>query len=127
MEISLRSPEKVMRLKRLGSFHQSRLSFMRSLIRQMKNERWKIAQHCWQINSKGEGYAIYVASGSEHTYSLVAFAHNIDDAQRTDRVIAKVWDGTFCLFDGIPTQADIQRLGNNVPKQEAGRITSSEL
>ena len=31
--IPLRSPDKVMKLTRMGSFHQSRLSFMRQLLR----------------------------------------------------------------------------------------------
>ena len=46
---------------------------------------------------------------------------------RSDRVIATAWDATFCLYDGIPTEADLDRLEQNVPKQEAGRISDSEL
>ncbi|MFP3519742.1 hypothetical protein SB766_26535, partial [Pseudomonas sp. SIMBA_077] len=44
-----------------------------------------------------------------------------------DRVIATAWDATFALFDGIPDAADLDRLEANVPKQEAGRISSREL
>lgn len=42
-------------------------------------------------------------------------------------MIAHAWDSTFTLFDGVPTSYDIERLSRNVPKQEAGRVTSSEL
>ena len=35
----LRPPQQVMRLDRMGSFHQSRLSFMRILLRRLRAER----------------------------------------------------------------------------------------
>ena len=37
LNIELRNPEDVMKLSRLGSFHQSKLSFLRSFIREFKN------------------------------------------------------------------------------------------
>ena len=41
MQIDLRKPELVMKLDRLGSFHQSKLSFLRSFIREFKNWEFK--------------------------------------------------------------------------------------
>ncbi len=38
--VPLRPPKTVMRLERLGSFHQCRLSFMHSLLRRLKRENW---------------------------------------------------------------------------------------
>ena len=32
MEVNLRDPNEIMKLKRLGSFHQSKLSFSRSFL-----------------------------------------------------------------------------------------------
>ena len=116
-----------MRLARLGSFHQSRLSFMRVLTRRLKNERWKFNRAEFTIDSNGVGHAMYSATGPERSYSLIAFAHDLPDELRSDRVIAEQWDATFVLFDGIPTADDIQRLQYNVPRQEAGRITGTEL
>ncbi len=58
---------------------------------------------------------------------LVAFAHDLPDELRSDRVIATAWDATFALFDGIPGEDDLRRLSLNVPKQEAGRVTAREL
>jgi len=125
--INRRSPKQVMRLKRLGSFHQSRLSFMRVLTRRLKSEQWQFRQQAFDINSKGVGHAVYSAIGPERTYSLVAFAHELPDELRSDRVIAEQWDSTFALFDGVPSDADIERLSKNVPYQEAGRVSGSEL
>ena len=123
----LRSPDTVMQLARLGSIHQCRLSFMRTLMRRMKNENWTFERPVFDFDKKGIGVAVYSAHGPQRTYSLVCFGHDLPDEQRSDRVIAHAWDSTFTLFDGIPTQADIERLSQNVPKQEAGRVSSKEL
>lgn len=122
-----RSPDSVMRLARLGSMHQCRLSFMRVLMRRMAGESWRFSRKIFDIGPDGVGHAVYVAQGPERAYSLVAFAHDLPDAMRSDRVIATAWDATFALFDGIPSAEDIDRLSANVPVQEAGRITESEL
>ncbi len=122
-----RAPDQVMRLSRLGSLHQSRLSFMRVLTRRMAAETWRFTRPVFEVNAEGVGHAVYSATGPDHTYSLVAFAHDLPADKRSDRVIAEAWDATFCLFDGVPTADDITRLSQNVPLQEAGRISENEL
>ncbi|TNF87786.1 MAG: hypothetical protein EP300_09735, partial [Gammaproteobacteria bacterium] len=122
-----RPPEVVMRLARMGSFHQTRLSFMRVLLRRLKKERWRYRRNLWAIDDKGFGRAVYTVYGPERAYSLVAFSHDLPDHMRSDRVIATAWDATFALYDGIPSEADLDRLEQNVPKQEAGRISDTEL
>ncbi|KAB7613998.1 hypothetical protein F9L33_11000 [Amylibacter sp. SFDW26] len=123
----LRDPNTVMRLSQMGSFHQSRLSFMRALLRRLQSEEWQFEVKAFQIDDTCVGHAVYSAIGPTHTYSLIAFAHDLPDDMRSDRVIATAWDCTFTLFDGVPTDADIERLSQNVPYQEAGRISPSEL
>ena len=125
--IERRDPATVMRLSRLGSLHQCRLSFMRQLTRRMASEQWVFSRPVFDIDDKGVGHAVYSAKGPDRTYSLIAFAHDLPPEQRSDRVIAEAWDATFTLFDGVPTADDIQRLSQNVPLQEAGRISESEL
>ena len=116
-----------MKLSRLGCAHQCRLSFMRTLLRRLKREKWQFERSTWQINAKSVGYAIYQVTGPRHTYSLVAFSHPLKPGEATDRVVATAWDASFTLYDGIPSEADIKRLQKNVPRQEAGRVTRSEL
>ena len=123
----LRPPSTVMRLERLGAFHQTRLSFMRVLLRRLKREAWRIDRPRWNISDDGVGVGVYRARGPERTYSLVCFAHDLDPALRTDRVIAEAWDATFALYDGEPTEGQISRLQANVPLQEAGRYQPTEL
>ena len=123
----MRSPEQVMRLDRMGSSHQTRLSFMRSLIRRMSNEKWQFECLQRDIDSDGFGVSVYAVKTPKRTYSLIAFTQDIPPNKRTDRVIAEVWDATFSLYDGVPTQEDIDYLAQNTPKQEGGRFRPSEL
>ena len=125
MQIELRKPEFVMKLDRLGSFHQSKLSFLRSFIREFKD--WKFETKEIDLDEKGFGHCVYVVSKNNKKYSLVCFSNELDDSERSDRVIATKWDASFVLFDGIPTPKDIQRLKANVPLQEQGRVTEREL
>ena len=125
--IPRREPATVMRLERLGSLHQSRLSFMRILTRRMKRETWTFSRPVFSIDNRGVGHAVYSAKGPSRTYSLIAYSHDLPAEKRSDRVIAGAWDATFTLFDGIPDERDIQRLSENIPLQEAGRVTQSEL
>ena len=125
--IDKRDPAQVMRLSRLGSFHQSRLSFMRILTRRMIRENWTFSRPVFEFDDKGVGYAVYCAHTPDRTYSLIAFGHDLPPEDRSDRVIATRWDSTFTLFDGVPTDEDIARLRQNIPLQEAGRVTEREL
>lgn len=125
--VTMRPPGQVMRLERMGAFHQSRLSFMRILLRRMQAEAWRFERPQFDIDAAGVGTAQYSVVTPKRTYTLVVFAHDLPDGQRSDRVIATAWDATFALHDGVPTTADVERLRANVPLQEVGRLTESEL
>jgi len=122
-----RPASEVMRLARMGCGHPTRLSFLRVLLRRLASDDWQMDRPVWNVDAKGVGHAVYRVKGAERTYSLVAFAHDLPPEMRSDRVIATAWDATFTLFDGDPTPEDIARLADNVPLQEAGRISIREL
>ena len=125
MEVQLREPKEVMKLSRLGSFHQSKLSFLRSFLQEFKN--WEYKRDLLELDENGFGIVIYSFRKKKRIYSLICFANKITDQERSDRVIATKWDAAFTLFDGIPTKQDIERLKKNVPKQEVGRMSYKEL
>ena len=125
MQIDLRKPELVMKLDRLGSFHQSKLSFLRSFIREFKN--WEFTTEKFALDKQGFGHIVYVVNNGQKQYSLICFSNHIEDSERSDRVIATKWDASFVLFDGVPTEEDIERLNDNVPLQEQGRVSEKEL
>ena len=125
--VPLRPPEMVCRMERMGAAFPTRLSFMRLLLRRMKEEMWKIQRVRFDLDDSGYGRAVYEVHTPDRQYSLTAFANPLADHQRTDRVIASAWDAAFVLFDGKPTQGDLERLADNAPHQEAGRFEATDL
>jgi hypothetical protein len=125
MNISLRDPKVIMKLSRLGSFHQSKLSFLRSFLKEFKD--WEYKRDLFNLNEQGFGTAVYSFKKNDRVYSLVCFANQLNEDERSDRVIATKWDAAFVLHDGVPTKKDIERLSNEVPKQEFGRLSFKEL
>ena len=125
MKINLRDPKKIMKLSKLGCFHQSKLSFLRSFLKEFKT--WKYNRDLFDLDENGFGRAVYSFSKNKRIYSLICFANKIDDKERSDRVIATKWDAAFTLHDGIPSKNDLDRLSENVPKQEVGRMSYKEL
>ena len=125
MEVNLRDPKSLMKLSKLGSFHQSKLSFLRSFLNEFKH--WEYRRDLFNLDQKGFGRAVYSFSKNNRTYSLICFANEIKDEERSDRVIATKWDAAFTLHDGVPSENDIERLSNEVPKQEVGRLSYKEL
>ena len=125
INIKLRDPNEVMKLSRLGSFHQSKLSFLRSFIREFKN--WEYKRNIFELDNDGYGVAVYSFEKNKRNYSLICFSQYINPNERSDRVIATKWDAAFVLHDGVPTRSDINRLKENVPKQEIGRMSYKEL
>ena len=108
--LKLRSPDSVMRLERLGSAFPTRLSFGRSMIRNLIADDVDVRRTRWTMNDQGYGRATYTLDLGGHTYSLIAFSNALNDADRSDRVIAEAWDASFALFDGIPEDSDLDRL-----------------
>ena len=125
MNIELRDPNIIMKLSRLGSFHQSKLSFLRSFLSEFKD--WDYNKDLFDLDENGFGIAVYSFKKKERVYSLACFANKINDDERSDRVIATKWDAAFVLYDGVPSKQDIERLRNEVPKQEVGRLSYKEL
>ena len=125
MKVELRNPNIIMKLSRLGSFHQSKLSFLRSFLNEFKD--WEYNRDLFELDEKGYGVAVYSFKKKDRVYSLVCFANKINDNDRSDRVIATKWDAAFTLYDGVPDKKDIKRLKKEVPKQEVGRLSYKEL
>ena len=125
MNVKLRDPNVIMKLSRLGSFHQSRLSFLRSFLSEFKD--WQYNRDLFELDQKGYGTAVYSFKKKDRVYSLICYANKINDDERSDRVIATKWDAAFTLHDGVPLREDIERLRDEVPKQEVGRLSYKEL
>jgi len=125
VQVELRDPNVIMKLSRLGSFHQSKLSFLRSFLKEFKD--WEYKRDLFNLDEFGYGVAVYSFKKKDRVYSLICFANELNENERSDRVIATKWDAAFALHDGVPTKKDIERLKNEVPKQEVGRLSYKEL
>ena len=125
--LTLRPPEMVMRLERMGAAFPTRLSFLPTLIRRLTRERARVERTLWEMDQHCVGTAVYSLRFGGRAYSLIAYSTPLPPEQRTDRVIAEAWDASFVLFDGVPERADLDRLRAQAPKQEAGRFSAREL
>jgi len=117
----------VMRLRNLGSYHPTRLSFSRQLIITLIRENWIFKFQDWKINKLGKGYCVISVENKKDVFSLIIFSHLIKDEERSDRVIAEKWDFTFSLFTGIPNEKELKHLKKNVPLQENGDHLKKQL
>ena len=125
--LPMRPASTVMQLDRLGSLHQSRLSFMRTLVRRMVAENWQISAPVFDLDEQGFGKVVYQIQARYGVFSFVVFSHYLDPECRNDRVIADKWDLTMALCEGTIDSDQLSFLQNNVPKQEAGRVDSRVL
>tara|TARA_Y100000590_G_scaffold253576_1_gene284844 strand:- start:3508 stop:3726 length:219 start_codon:yes stop_codon:yes gene_type:complete len=57
MKVQLREPKSVMKLSKLGSFHQTKLSFLRSFLNEFKD--WKYKRDLFDLDEYGYGRAVY--------------------------------------------------------------------
>ena len=126
-DFPLRSPDVVMDINRLGSMHQSRLSFMRQLMRRVMREQWQIDAAITDLDEHGYGTQVYTIKTPNHIYSHVIFSDYLADEDRNDRVIAEKWDVTMALCIGTVSSEQLEIMRRNVPKQEAGRASSNMM
>lgn len=120
--LPLRPAQQVMDLERLGAMHQSRLSFMRTLVRRIMRERWLIDPVRLDLDNDGYGTVIYEVHAPQGLFSFVLFSNYLSPEERNDRVIATQWDLTMALVEGRVDDLYLEKLRQNVPKQEAGRL-----
>ena len=73
MKIELRNPNTVMKLSRLGSFHQSRLSFLRSFLNEFKD--WDYKRDLFNLDNNGFGWKYKNLAESGRQESLDANPH----------------------------------------------------
>ncbi|PSJ37792.1 hypothetical protein [Zobellella taiwanensis] len=122
--LPLRPASQVMDLERLGAMHQSRLSFMRTLLRRIMLERWQIDTPRFELCDQGYGTVIYEINTHQGLFSFVIFSDYLSAEERNDRVIASKWDLTMALVEGRVEEPYLEFLRQNVPLQEAGRVDS---
>ena len=123
----VRDNDNFMKLSRMGSRYPSRLSFSRSMLRRLINDKWEIHKSKFDLDKDGYGTVVYEIIVNKDTYSLVCFSAFLDDKDRSDRVIADKWDTAYTLHIGKLSNEDLNRLKKTIPLQESGRNSPDEL
>ena len=112
IKVQHRDPNQIMKLSRLGCFHQSKLSFLRSFIREFKD--WEFKSEIFELDKEGYGTAVYSVSNKERTYSLICFANKLDDlisaAMLSDNLGIEVHAGHGLNFDNVAPVAAIAEI-----------------
>ena len=111
----------------MGSFHPTRVSFVRTLVRRMARERWRIERERFALDADGYGDVVYRVVTPAGTLRFVAFSNWLDPSERTDRVIATQWDSTFVLTAAEVDDTLLEDYRENIPLQEAGRCHPFDL
>ena len=84
--INHRNPKEIMTLSRLGSFYQSKLSFLRSFIREFKD--WEFNRDLFELDESGYGTAVYSVKKDSRVYSLVCFSNELNKSALSNIKIA---------------------------------------
>ena len=79
----LRPPQSVMRLARMGAAFPTRLSFLPTLMRFLRDDAAEVTRGVWNIDDAGFGHAVYTVSLGGYAYSLVAVSSDIPDESKT--------------------------------------------
>ena len=96
----VRENNSYMKLSRMGARYPSRLSFSRSMLRRLINDKWKIKKSRFDLDKNAYGTVVYEIIINNDTYSLVCFSAFLNDKDRSDRVIASKWDTAYALHVG---------------------------
>lgn len=112
----------------LGAARATRHSFARSLLRTAAANRWSVTSERWDVDNDGRGTIVRrVNFGSDQSVRLVAFLTVVEEAERTDRVIATTWDLTAALCSGPVDDDRLDRMRQEVTAQEGGRADAGTL
>ena len=69
----VRDNDNFMKLSRMGSRYPSRLSFSRSMLRRLINDKWEIHKSKFDLDKDGYGTGVYEIIINQDTYSCLLY------------------------------------------------------
>ena len=84
IKVQHRDPNQIMKLSRLGCFHQSKLSFLRSFIREFKD--WKFKSEIFELDKEGYGTAVYSVSNLALRENMDEFKNSLNQIKNTEEI-----------------------------------------
>jgi hypothetical protein len=113
--------------RELGTVRRTRHAFSRSFLRVAARDRWRVVTETRDLDADGRGTVVYRVEMGDRTCRAVVLSTVIDEAERTDRVIASQWDAAIALVEGELDAARLDDLRANLPRQEDGRACAGTL
>ena len=123
----MRSPDVLMRPRRLGALPSNRLSAARSLVELMRTERWDIQRVEIDVDERANGQVVYRIDTGRGVLTLAAFCREPRFVNRTPRIIGSSWDMEGALMEGEPDLERLERTRAEMPKLYAGRACEGTL
>ncbi len=117
----LRTPDAVLCGSDMNGAWGTRHSFARTMLRRAASHQWRVTKTRLDLDELGRGTAVFTVDTEGHELTFIAFCQALEEAERTDRVIAKAWDVTAALVEGELTPGREAELRRNIPVQELGR------
>lgn len=123
----MRSPDQLMRPRRLGALPSNRISAARSFVELMRRERWSIEPVEIDVDARANGRIVYRIDTGRAVLTLAAFCREPRFVNRTSRIIGSSWDMEGALIEGEPDQRMIEHTREEMPKLYAGRACPGTL
>jgi len=121
----IRAPEEVCTAEALSANKASALSFVRSLVRRMARERWKIETAIWELDEQGRGLVAYRIETAERPLHYVIYSDNLPDDQKSERIVGQRYDGVGYVGQGEIERDRVERLRKESENFVLGRADNT--
>ena len=117
----LRSPKEACNPKQMASVKESRLSFSNAFINTFLEEKWKCSVARLEIDENGKGEALYHLYLGNSCVAFYVLSQFDPEKSREGRLADDYFDCMGVLFDGIPSEEDVNKERDAIKKLWKGR------
>lgn len=108
---AMRGPEVMMTKERLRLIKASPLSFARSLVDRMSQQRWSIERTRCDVDAEGRAFIVYRIDAEGYVLTFAVQAPPLETMERSGRIKDNALDFYAVLFDGEADEARIRAEG----------------
>lgn len=116
--LRLRDPAVVMDPRRMSAVSASRLSFTRSLVRRMAQERWRFERARFELDAEGKGLIVYRIRTAERDLRFAIFSDHQPPESHREGATARSWDAVGFMADGEITDERLARIRPELPNKD---------
>jgi hypothetical protein len=113
--------------ERAAAAYPNALSFSRTLVRKMQQERWRIERIRLALDEEGRGEGLYDVAIGEDRFHFFTISNVFPPGAKVDRSFGINWDVSAALCQGAWTEPREAVLREEIPKQYEGRYDADVL